>query len=85
MYKRQEINYENLKSNTKYTIEITGNVQLGNTQENIPVSYTHLDVYKRQELERVDIKDKLGVLDIKAIINENITVNICLLYTSRCV
>ena len=28
------------------------------------------------ELERVDIKDKLGVLDIKAIINENITVNI---------
>ena len=28
------------------------------------------------ELERVDIKDKLGVLDIKAIINENITVDI---------
>ena len=31
---------------------------------------------KEVELERVDIKDKLGVLDIKAIINENITVNI---------
>ena len=29
-----------------------------------------------RDRERVDIKDKLGVLDIKAIINENITVNI---------
>ena len=29
----KEIKYENLKSNTRYTIEITGNVQLGNTKE----------------------------------------------------
>ena len=35
-----------------------------------------VEVMQEVELERVDIKDKLGVLDIKAIINENITVNI---------
>ena len=37
----KEIKYENLKSNTTYTIEITGNVQLGNTQESIPVTYNY--------------------------------------------
>ena len=37
----KEIKYENLKSNTTYTIEITGNVQLGNTKESIPVTYNY--------------------------------------------
>ena len=40
----------------------------------IPIK--EVEVMQEVELERVDIKDKLGVLDIKAIINENITVNI---------
>ena len=40
----------------------------------IPIE--EVEVMQEVELERVDIKDKLGVLDIKAIINENITVNI---------
>ena len=35
-----------------------------------------VEVMQEVELERVDIKDKLGVLDIKAIINENTTVDI---------
>ncbi|HJJ11876.1 MAG TPA: hypothetical protein OIM48_00965 [Clostridiaceae bacterium] len=37
----KEISYENFKSNTKYTIEITGNVELGNTKEEVPVTYTY--------------------------------------------
>ena len=40
----------------------------------IPIE--EVEVMQEVELERVDIKDKLGVLDIKAIINENITVDI---------
>ena len=40
----------------------------------IPIE--EVEVMQEVELERVDIKDKLGVLDIKATINENITVNI---------
>ena len=35
-----------------------------------------VEVMQEVELERVDIKDKLGVLDIKALINEDITVDI---------
>ena len=35
-----------------------------------------VEVMQEVELERVDIKDKLGVLDIKAIINEDTTVDI---------
>ena len=35
-----------------------------------------VEVMQEVELERVDIKDKLGVLDIKAVINENTTVDI---------
>ena len=35
-----------------------------------------VEVMQEVELERVDIKDKLGILDIRAIINENITVDI---------
>ena len=37
----KEIKYENLTSNTTYTIEITGDVQLGNTKESIPITYTY--------------------------------------------
>ena len=35
-----------------------------------------VEVMQEVELERVDIKDKLGVLDIKAVINEDTTVDI---------
>ena len=42
----------------------------------LEISIKEVEVMQEVELERVDIKDKLGVLDIKAIINENITVNI---------
>ena len=42
----------------------------------LEIAIKEVEVMQEVELERVDIKDKLGVLDIKAIINENITVNI---------
>ena len=42
----------------------------------LEIAIKEVEVMQEVELERVDIKDKLGVLDIKAIINENITVDI---------
>ena len=38
---KNTIKCDNLESNTKYTIEITGNVELGNTKEEVPVTYTY--------------------------------------------
>ena len=38
---------------------------------NKPVSYTHLDVYKRQELEQ---KDQL-IVELKTQLNESLTLN----------
>ena len=51
---------------------------------NTPVSYTHLDVYKRQQLKRVI--QKLKEASIASYL-ENLTADAdtCLLYTSRCV
>ena len=54
-----------------------------------PVSYTHLDVYKRQGLEQVDglnagLEDLgLGGELVKA--RGGMVNRVCLLYTSRCV
>ena len=59
----------------------------------MPVSYTHLDVYKRQMLGRArqvkvtkedtTIVDGMG--DKKAIADRVAQIKACLLYTSRCV
>ena len=61
------------------------------------VSYTHLDVYKRQGLYPVDIRDELIYNncvddDVENVRNKNdnnivvrAKINGCLLYTSRCV
>ena len=51
----KEIKYENLKSNTTYTIEITGNVQLGNTQEEIPVTYNYKEFITLKNPAKVEI------------------------------
>ena len=40
----------------------------------LEITIEKVEVMQEIELERVDIKDKLGILDIRAIINENITV-----------
>ena len=42
----------------------------------LEITIEKVEVMQEIELERVDIKDKLGILDIRAIINENITVDI---------
>ena len=54
----KEIKYENLKSNTTYTIEITGNVQLGNTQENIPVTYNYKEFTTLKIPAKVEIRNQ---------------------------
>ena len=54
----KEIKYENLKSNTTYTIEITGNVQLGNTKENIPITYNYKEFTTLKIPAKVEIRNQ---------------------------
>jgi len=54
----KEIKYENLKSNTKYMIEITGKVQLGNTQEEIPITYSYKEFTTLKIPAKVEIKNQ---------------------------
>jgi len=54
----KEIKYENLKSNTKYIIEITGNVELGKTQESIPVTYNYKEFTTLKIPAKVEIKNQ---------------------------
>ena len=49
------------------------------------VSYTHLDVYKRQAGQRVDFPVPVGASDGCVFQNPLYGFKICLLYTSRCV
>ena len=54
----KEIKYENLKSNTTYAIEITGNVQLGNTQEEIPITYNYKEFTTLKIPAKVEIRNQ---------------------------
>ena len=54
----KEIKYENLKSNTKYTIEIIGNVQLGNTKEEIPITYNYKEFTTLKIPAKVEIRNQ---------------------------
>ena len=54
----KEIKYENLKSNTTYTIEITGSVQLGNTQEEIPITYNYKEFTTLKIPAKVEIRNQ---------------------------
>ena len=54
----KEIKYENLKSNTTYTIEITGNVQLGNTKESILITYNYKEFTTLKILAKVEIRNQ---------------------------
>jgi len=54
----KEINYENLKSNTKYAIEITGNVELGNTKEGVPVTYIYKEFTTLKIPAKIEIKNQ---------------------------
>ena len=60
----KEIKYENLKSNTTYTIEITGNVQLGNTQESIPVTYNYKEFTTLKIPAKVEIRNQFVTGDL---------------------
>ncbi len=54
----KEIKYENLKSNTTYTIEITGKVQLGNTQEEVPITYNYKEFTTLKNTAKVEIRNQ---------------------------
>ena len=76
----KEINYENLKSNTKYTIEITGNVELGNTKEEVPVTYiykefTTLKIPAKVEIKNQFVTGNLIDLDVRVEDEDNAVLN----------
>ena len=54
----KEIKYENLKSNTTYTIEITGKVQLGNTQEEVPITYNYKEFTTLKNTAKIEIRNQ---------------------------
>ena len=54
----KEIKYENLKSNTTYTIEITGKVQLGNTQEEVPITYNYKEFTTLKNPAKIEIRNQ---------------------------
>ena len=74
------INYEPLKSNTIYKIEITGNVELGNTKEEIPVTYTYnrfitLKIPAKVEIKNQFVTGNLIDLDVKVEDKDNSVLN----------
>ena len=74
------INYEQLKSNTTYKIEITGNVELGNTKEEIPVTYTYnkfttLKIPAKVEIKNQFVTGNLIDLDVKIKDKDNSVLN----------
>ena len=54
----KEIKYENLKSNTRYTIEISGNIKLGKTQESIPITYSYKEFTTLKIPAKVEIRNQ---------------------------
>ena len=76
----KEINYDNLQSNTKYTIEITGNVELGNTKEEVPVTYiykefTTLKIPAKVEIKNQFVTGNLIDLDVRVEDEDNSVLN----------
>ena len=81
----QLIGGSNLGAKQKSIIDrCTASVYRTYQQNNYPVSYTHLDVYKRQ-YEYTKKDGTIGIdFNLKRVLDVSQT-NGCLLYTSRCV
>ena len=76
----KELNYEQLKSNTTYKIEITGNIELGNTKEEVPVTYTYnkfitLKIPAKVEIKNQFVTGNLTDLDIRIEDKDNSVLN----------
>ena len=54
----KEINYETLKSNTKYEIRITSKVKQGNKPEEIPVTYNYKEFTTLRSTAKVEMQNK---------------------------
>ena len=54
----KEINYETLKSNTKYKIRITSKVKQGNKPEEIPVTYNYKEFTTLRSTAKVEMQNK---------------------------
>ena len=77
---KNTIKCDNLESNTKYTIEITGNVELGNTKEEVPVTYiykefTTLKIPAKVEIKNQFVTGNLIDLDVKIKDKDNSVLN----------
>ena len=51
----------------------------------VPVSYTHLDVYKRQDIRKLKLSSVSLMMRNRAVFMSPRVSSSCLLYTSRCV
>ena len=76
----KELNYEQLKSNTTYKIEITGNIELGNTKEEVPVTYTYnkfitLKIPAKVEIKNQFVTGNLIDLDVRVEDKDNSVLN----------
>ena len=90
MYKRQGLcaTAEVLGYKVPQDFKVTGFDNLDKAAYFNPVSYTHLDVYKRQGYPAMSIQE----IDSEKVIRgsnegfaDSIKINTCLLYTYRCV
>ena len=56
--KYNSINCENLQANTTYEIDIEGNIKLGKTEEEIPITYTYKEFTTLKIPAKVEIKNQ---------------------------
>ena len=56
--KYNSINCENLQANTTYEIDIEGNIKLGKTEEEIPITYTYKEFTTLKIPAKIEIKNQ---------------------------
>ena len=76
----KEINYETLKSNTKYEIRITSEVKQGTTPEEIQVTYNYKEFITLRSTAKVEIQNKFVTgemidFDVRIVDQDNAVLN----------
>ena len=88
VYKRQVFHHQ-LEGDRTGACDLVRLSQMEKAPDLLPVSYTHLDVYKRQSIFQGEFHIFRNCTHVGRRENRNIeykgSINRCLLYTSRCV